>query len=222
MWANAQRDGRPAEYRWRPLFNVTKFGWRPVLECRAVMLPRCETHWNFQGCPKLDNRCQPLVGRSSPYYEDMWRRYCCLTSFFQIVNTCLTCKDIARQSGGMVMPFVVIQATNFSKLLIISSKKWHNRQIYFSEAISLFCSTFSLACWIAQCKNDGTIVNGGHLLQDLFSESSSHCCNAYLTQVFTVIWSINSFALNDNLHNELQLQRCEIYMRPKANLICRT
>jgi len=27
MWANAQRDGRPAEYRWRPL-----------LECRAVTL----------------------------------------------------------------------------------------------------------------------------------------------------------------------------------------
>ena len=22
MWANAQRDGRPAEYRWRPLFNA--------------------------------------------------------------------------------------------------------------------------------------------------------------------------------------------------------
>ena len=26
MWANAQRDGRPAEHRWRPLFNATKFG----------------------------------------------------------------------------------------------------------------------------------------------------------------------------------------------------
>jgi len=25
MWANAQRDGHPAEYRWRPLFNATKF-----------------------------------------------------------------------------------------------------------------------------------------------------------------------------------------------------
>jgi len=25
-WANAQRDGRPAEYRWRPLFNTAKFG----------------------------------------------------------------------------------------------------------------------------------------------------------------------------------------------------
>jgi len=26
MWANAQRDGRPAEYRWSPLFNAARFG----------------------------------------------------------------------------------------------------------------------------------------------------------------------------------------------------
>jgi len=26
MWANAQRDGRPVEHRWRPLFNAAKFG----------------------------------------------------------------------------------------------------------------------------------------------------------------------------------------------------
>jgi len=26
MWADAQRDGRPAEYRWLPLFNAAKFG----------------------------------------------------------------------------------------------------------------------------------------------------------------------------------------------------
>ena len=24
MWANAKRDGRPAEHRWRPLFNAAK------------------------------------------------------------------------------------------------------------------------------------------------------------------------------------------------------
>ena len=36
MWANAQRDGRPAEYTRRPLFNAAKFGSRPLLECRAV------------------------------------------------------------------------------------------------------------------------------------------------------------------------------------------
>jgi len=26
MWANAQRDGSPTEYTWRPLFNAAKFG----------------------------------------------------------------------------------------------------------------------------------------------------------------------------------------------------
>jgi len=39
MWANAQRDGRPAEYRWRPVLNAAKFGSRPLLDCRAVTLP---------------------------------------------------------------------------------------------------------------------------------------------------------------------------------------
>ena len=90
---------------WLRLGNETKeekFGWRPLLECRAVTLPRLETRWNFEGCPKPTKRSQPLVGRSSPYYEDMWRRYCCLTSFFPIVDTCLICEDIARRSCAMV------------------------------------------------------------------------------------------------------------------------
>ena len=43
MWANAQRYGRPARYRWHPLFNAAKFGQRPLLECRAVTLPRRES-----------------------------------------------------------------------------------------------------------------------------------------------------------------------------------
>jgi len=82
MLANAQHDGRPAKYRWRPLFNAAKFRWHPVLDCRAVTLPRRETHWNYLGCPKLTKWSQPLVGRCSWYCKDMWGRYCCLTSFF--------------------------------------------------------------------------------------------------------------------------------------------
>ena len=72
-----------------------KFGWPPLSDVAAVTLPRRETSGNLQGCPKLANRSQPLVGRSSPYYEDMWRTYHCLTSFFPIVDTCLSCEDIA-------------------------------------------------------------------------------------------------------------------------------
>ena len=102
MWANAQRDGRPAECRWRPLFNAAKFGSRPLLECRAVTLPRRETCWNLLWFPKLANRSQALVGRSSPYCTDVWGRYCCVEIFFPIVDTCLSCEDIARQSCAMV------------------------------------------------------------------------------------------------------------------------
>jgi len=58
----------------------------------------------FAGVPKHPKvkRCQPLVGRSSPYCEDMWRTYCCLTSFFPTVNTCRSWEDTAWQSCAMV------------------------------------------------------------------------------------------------------------------------
>ena len=79
MWANAQRDGRPVEYRWRPLFSAA------VWLCSNAAKTR----------PKLTKRSQLLVVRSSPYCKDMWGRYCCLTSFSPIVYTCLSCKDIA-------------------------------------------------------------------------------------------------------------------------------
>jgi len=42
MWANAQRDGRPAEHRWRPLFNAAVW-LTPSTRCRAVTLPRRKT-----------------------------------------------------------------------------------------------------------------------------------------------------------------------------------
>jgi len=32
----------------------------------------------------IPDRSQPLVGRTSPYREDIWRRYCCLTVFFRL------------------------------------------------------------------------------------------------------------------------------------------
>jgi len=82
--------------------HPAKCCWRLLSDIGAVMKRRRETGWNLLGCPKLPNRSQLLVGRSSPYCENMWRRYCCLTSFFPIVDTCLSCEDIARQNCAMV------------------------------------------------------------------------------------------------------------------------
>jgi len=61
-----------------------KFGWHPLSDVAAVTKPRRETRWNMLVCRKLANRSQPLVGRSSPHCDDLWRRYCCLTVFFQL------------------------------------------------------------------------------------------------------------------------------------------
>ena len=111
MCTHAQGDVCPAKCRWRPLFNAAKFGWHPLIECRAVILPRRKTQWNLLGWPKLVYGSQPsgiLIHLAvwpqyvSPYCRDMCWRYCCLTSFFLIVDTCLSCEDIARQNCAMV------------------------------------------------------------------------------------------------------------------------
>jgi len=79
-----------------------KCGWPPLSDIGAVTKPRHETRWNLLGSPKLTNRSQSLVGQYLPYGEDTWRTYCCLTSFFPIVDTCLSYEDIAQQSCAMV------------------------------------------------------------------------------------------------------------------------
>ena len=79
-------------------------------DVRAITKPRPATRWNLPGCRKLTNRSQPLMGQSSPYCEDMRRRYCHLTSIFPIVDTRFSCEDTAQQSCVMVRrwPFFCI------------------------------------------------------------------------------------------------------------------
>jgi len=116
MWANAQRAGRPAEYRWRPLFNAAKFGWRPLLECCAVTLPRYQTRWNVLRCPKMVNQSQPLVGWSSPY--DLWRpveKILLFDKFYPIVDMCLSCEDIAQRSCAVVPRWRFFASCTFSE-----------------------------------------------------------------------------------------------------------
>jgi len=67
MSANAQRGGRPAEYRWRPLFNAAVWLCSNAAKTRNPL--------KLPGCPKLTKRSQLLVGRSLPYRKDMWGRY---------------------------------------------------------------------------------------------------------------------------------------------------
>ena len=93
-----------------------------ALECRAVTLPRRETRWNLQWCPKLTKRSQPLMDRSSPYCDNIWTRYCCST-VFPIVNTCLNCEDTARQSSVMVRWWLIFG--DFLRAVFSASRMQH-------------------------------------------------------------------------------------------------
>jgi len=86
IWCTSSGDG-PAKHR-------AKFGW--LLLRSAVTKARRETH--LLGCPKLSNRSQSLVGWSSPYCAEIWRTYCCLTSFFfQLSIHALVAKTLQDQ-----------------------------------------------------------------------------------------------------------------------------
>jgi len=77
-WQNSLRGQDPPKCISVPAQETAKhrakFGWPPLSYVGAVIKPTCETRWNLLGCPKLGNQSQPLVGQSSPYCEDMWRR----------------------------------------------------------------------------------------------------------------------------------------------------
>jgi len=61
MWANAQRDGHPAEYRWRPLFNAAKFGWRSLLlPCSNAAKTR--NPLKFAGVPQTNETISAASG----------------------------------------------------------------------------------------------------------------------------------------------------------------
>jgi len=90
-WQNSIRGQESPKCMYRPIVPAqemakhrAKFGWHPLSfsDVGEVMNPRRETRWNMLGCPKLANWSQLLVSWYSPYCEDTWRRYCCLTSFF--------------------------------------------------------------------------------------------------------------------------------------------
>jgi len=99
MWANAQRDSRPAEYRWRPLFNAAKFGWHPILDTCSNAAKTRNT-LKFAGVPQTTGSISAASGPKFAilcgHVEDI------LLLNIPVVDTCCSCEDIARHSFAMV------------------------------------------------------------------------------------------------------------------------
>ena len=110
----------------------------PSVQCRKVSLTLttwlpCSNAAKSRKPLKLAiNRSQPLVDRSSLYCGDMWRRYCCLTGFFPIVDTCLSCEDIARQSCAMVPRWRFL--ATFLRPVFLASRMQHVADLHLKFA----------------------------------------------------------------------------------------
>jgi len=101
MWANAQCDGRPAK-QVVPSVQRRKVWLTPTTRVPCSNAAKKRNPLKCVGVPQTR---QEISAVSRPKFTKLWGhvgRHCCLTSFFPIVNTCLSCKDIAQQSCAMV------------------------------------------------------------------------------------------------------------------------
>jgi len=61
MWANAQRDGRPAYYRWRPLFNDAVW-LTPTTRVSCSNAAKTRNPLKFAGVPQTRQQISAVSG----------------------------------------------------------------------------------------------------------------------------------------------------------------
>ena len=101
MWANAQRDGRPSKYRWRPLFNAAVW-LSPTTRMPSSNAAKTRNPLKCAGVPQTR---QPISAVNLPKFAILWGHVgeiLLFNNFFSNFDTCLRCEDIARQSCAMV------------------------------------------------------------------------------------------------------------------------
>jgi len=68
MWANAQRDGRPAEYRWRPLFNAAVW-LMPTTRVPCSNAAKTRNPLKSPGVPQTN---ETISAASGPKFTILW------------------------------------------------------------------------------------------------------------------------------------------------------
>ena len=70
MWANAQRVGRPAEYRWRPLFNAAVW----LTPSARVPCSNAAKTRNASKLPGVPQTSETISADSGPKFTILWGR----------------------------------------------------------------------------------------------------------------------------------------------------
>ena len=99
MWANPQHDGRPAEYRWRPSVQRRKVWLTPTARVLCSNAANKRNPLKFAGVPQTNEMISAATGLKFTILWGHVEEILLLNNFFPIVDTCISCEDIARQSG---------------------------------------------------------------------------------------------------------------------------
>jgi len=92
MWANAQPDGRPAEHRWRPLFNARRKVWlTPTTRVPFSNAAKTQKPLKFSGVPQTR---QQISATSRPKF----------TILSEHAEEILLCKFFFRLSIHALVP----------------------------------------------------------------------------------------------------------------------
>jgi len=85
------------------LCPTPQFGWRPLLEWRAVTLPiGMRNPLKFTGVPQTRQLISAASGPKFTILSGHVEEVLLFNKFFPIVDTCLSCEDIVQQSCTMV------------------------------------------------------------------------------------------------------------------------
>jgi len=71
MWANAQRDGRPAECRWRPLFNATVW-LTPTTRVLCSNAAKTRNPLKLPEGPGVPQANETISAASGPKFTILW------------------------------------------------------------------------------------------------------------------------------------------------------
>jgi len=128
MWANAQRDGRPAKYRWRPLLNAEVW-LTPTTRVPYSNAAKTRNPLKSAGVPQTN---ETISATSGPEFTILWghvEEILLLNKFFPIVTLYHSCEDIARQSSAMVNRWWFL-ATFFASRMCSEPRAAHFRPAF--------------------------------------------------------------------------------------------
>jgi len=101
MWTEAERDGLPVQYRWRPLFNAAVW-LTPTTIVPCSNTAKTRNLLKFAGVPQTGKAISAASGSKVIILSGHMEQVLLFNIFFPIIDTRLSCEDTTRQSCAMV------------------------------------------------------------------------------------------------------------------------